>query len=327
MKARAIAQRSHLDGRRIAALVLACAAAVALCAAEPARGEELSDIPGSFADVGIGTAEMGMGGAAVAGATGASAIFWNPAGLAFTERGREFSLGYCDQMGLVPYSAASGVFRLTDDIAVGGGIIYSGDDVLSEATALVAAAGTITGIPLAGGRSIAVGATVRVRRASFGGDGSVDQEVTGSALGFGLDLGVAVPIAASTKAGFCVRDVVGALNWETSARGSYEEGVPANLTVGVAHEVLPSVSLEIDLEKALRLDRHDVILVGAELRLFEVAAVRGGFRRALEPGDLEEFSIGAGATVAAGTTSITVDAAYLIGHVENTLRIGVGFAM
>ncbi len=328
MEVLALAQRPSADERRLAALLVASGILlIALYTAAPASAGEVSDIPGAFADIGIGTAEMGMSGAAVAGAEGASALFWNPAGLALAERAREFSIGYCDQMGLVPYSAACGLFRLNDDYAVGAGIIYAGDDVLSETTALVALARTFPGPPWDADRPIAAGATVRTRWASFGNNESTGEQVTGTALGFALDVGAVVPLPGSAKAGVSARDVVGVLNWDSSTRGSYEEGVPTDLVVGVAHEPWENLSIEVDLEKALRLDRHDVILAGAELRIFEVAALRCGYRRALRPGKLEEFSLGAGATVTAGTTAITVDIAYLIGHVEDTLRIGVGFGM
>lgn len=328
MKVLALAQYPGAHERRMAAAAVASGVLlIAAFAAGSASAEEISDIPGAFADVGIGAAEMGMGGATVANAEGAGAIYWNPAGLVLAERGREFAIGYCDQMGLVPYSTACGAFRLSDEYAVGAGIVHAGDDVLTEVTALVAVARTFPGPPWAAGGPIAAGVTVRTRWASFGENRSTEGQVTGSALGFALDVGAVVPLTDRARAGVSARDVVGVLNWDSSTRGSYEEGVPTDLVVGVAYEPLGSLSIEFDLEKALRVDRHDVILAGAELRVFEVSVLRGGYRRALRPGELEEFSVGAGATVTAGTTAITVDVAYLIGHVEDTLRIGVGFGM
>ena len=118
MEARALAQRPQAEEYRLAALIVASGILlIAMIAAVPASAEEVSDIPGAFVDVGIGAAEMRMGGAAVAGSQGASAVFWNPAGLALADRGKEFAIAYCDQMGLVPYSAACGLWRLSDDYA------------------------------------------------------------------------------------------------------------------------------------------------------------------------------------------------------------------
>jgi hypothetical protein len=328
MKVVALAKRSVGTERWLATLaVWSAILLVAVFAARPASAEELSDIPGAFADVGIGAAEMGAGGATVARAAGAGAIHWNPAGLALAERGREFAIGYCDQMGLVPYSTASGMFRIGDDYAVGAGIVHAGDDVLTEVTVLAAVARTFPGPPWAADGPIAAGASLRTRWASFGDNASTEGQVTGSALGFALDVGAIVPLPGSAAAGVSVRDVAGVLNWDSSTRGSYEEGVPTTLVGGVAYRPWEKLTIELDLEKALRLDTNDLILAGAELRVFEVAVVRGGYRRELRPGELEEFSLGAGATVTAGTTAITVDVAYLIGRLEDTLRIGVGFGM
>jgi len=328
MKAQALARRPGTGDPRLATLIVASGVLlIAALAAGPASAEQVSDIPGAFADVGYGAAEMGTGGAAVARASGASALHWNPAGLALVERGREFAIGYCDQMGLVPYSTASGAFRLGDEYTLGAGIIHAGDDVLTEVTALVALARTFPGPPWAADTPVAAGATVRTRWASFGDNASTDDQVSGSALGFALDLGAVVPLPGSATAGLSARNVAGVLNWDSSTRGSYEEGVPTDLVGGVAYRPWENLTIEVDLEKSLRVDRHDVILAGAELRVFEAAALRGGYRRALRPGELEEFSVGAGATVTAGSNAITVDVAYLIGHVENTLRMGIGFGM
>jgi hypothetical protein len=328
MKSLAVVLDTGEHRRRLAAAVAASALIlVAALAALPASAEQISDVPGAFADVGIGAAEMGMGGARVAGGRGAGAIHWNPAGLALAERGREFAVGYCDQMGLVPYSSACALFRLGDVYSVGCGILHAGDDVLTEVTALAALAKTFRGPPWAADDPISAGATVRTRWASFGNNESTDEQVTGNAFGLALDVGAVVPLPGPATAGISARDVVGVLNWDSSARGSYEEGVPTDVVVGVAYEPSDNLSIEVDLEKALRLDRHDVILAGAELRVFGVAALRAGYRRALRPGELEELTVGGGATVTAGDTAITVDVAYLIGHVEDTLRIGVAFGM
>lgn len=304
--------------------VIAALAAAALLA-PPAGAERVSDIPGAFADVGIGAGEMGMGGAVVAGVEGASAVFWNPAGLARSERSREFAVTYCDQMGLVPYSAASGLFQLGDRYALGAGVVYSGDDALSETTVLVSLARRLPDAPWEKERPVTAGATVRTRWASFGNNESTHAQVTGSAFGLAVDVGAIVPVPGGLSLGVSARDVAGVLSWDSSARGTYDEGVPATLTLAVGSTPWHDLSVEVDLEKALHLDRRDMVLAGAELRLFRVAAIRGGYRRALPPGDLEEFSVGAGATVTAGTTAISVDVTYLLGHVDDTLRLGVAF--
>jgi len=291
-----------------------------------ADAAQVSDIPGAFADVGIGVAEMGAGGAAVATARGATSIFWNPAGLVGTRASKEFAVTYSEQMGLVPYSAASGAVRIGGRYVVGAGLIYSGDDVLSETTALFALARTLPGPPWAPGRGASVGLTVRTRWATFGRNESTEGQVTGSAFGGAIDVGTIVPLTRTLRFGAAGRDVLSLLKWDSSARGTYQENVPATLVFGLAARLRDGLAVEIDLDKSLYDDTDDVLLAGAELDVFSIAALRGGYRRALSPDGLEEFSVGAGVTVPAGSARVTLDAAYLIGRLENTLRLGARFS-
>ncbi len=85
--------------------------------------------------------------------------------------------------------------------------------------------------------------------------------------------------------------------------------------------------LEVDLDKALHSDVNDVVRAGAALTLFKVATLRGGYITRLPEGEPEEFSVGAGASFPAGATSMTLDVAYLFGHLDNTLRFSLGVAL
>ncbi|MFH1864504.1 MAG: hypothetical protein ABIK85_01350 [Candidatus Eisenbacteria bacterium] len=308
-----------------ATVTLAALAALSL-APGTASGEELSGIPGAFADVGIGAGAMGMGGAVVASVEGASALFWNPAGLGLTENPRELMIAYCDQMGLVPYSAGSALYRL-GDYTLGAGLLYSGDDALSETSALIGAAREFGAPPWAPGRATGVGATLRTRWASYGSNESVGEQVTGGALGLGLDIGALIPLTESTTLGLSGRDIVSLLNWDSSAAGSYGENVPTALSAGIAMRPHDHVLLEVDLEKALHADVRDVLRAGAEVTVFGVATLRGGYITMLPEGDTEEYSVGGGASFPAGATVMTLDVAYLFGHLDDTLRFSLGVAL
>jgi hypothetical protein len=327
MKATTLTVESSGGAARAVVLWVTAWAALAIAlSAGVARGDELSDIPAAFVDVGVGAGPMGMGGAVVAGSEGASSIFWNPAGLARGGRPKEVMLTYCDQMGLVPYSAAAGLFRL-GDYTFGAGIIYSGDDVLSETTGLLSAAREIVPSPWVADATIDAGVTLRTRWASFGDNASTEGQVTGSAMGVGLDIGAVVPVTPSVTIGVYSRDIVSSLNWDSSESGSYGENVPAALIMGAEMTARDNLTLEIDLDKSLRQDVSDVVAAGAELVLFDVAAVRAGYRTALPERELEEFSVGAGAGVMAGTTEITLDIAYLFGPLDGTLRLTLNIAL
>jgi len=327
MKARALtAERCGLTrGPCAAAVALSVLAAMSL-SAETARGGELSDIPGAFVDVGIGAGAMGMGGAVVASVDGASSLFWNAAGLGQAESSGELMVAYGDQMELIPYSAGAGL-RQWGDYTLGVGLLYSGDEVLSETSVLIGAAREFKVLPWAPDRAAGFGATLRTRWASYGNNESTGEQVTGSAMGLGLDVGTLIPLTDSATLGVAGRDVISMLNWDSSAAGSYGESVPAALVIGVAMRPHDRVLLEVDLDKALHRDANGIVRAGAELTLFGVACLRGGYVTTLSEDESDEFSIGAGATFPAGATVMTLDAAYLFGRLADTLRFSLGVAL
>jgi len=327
MKAGALtAERCGLTrGLWAATVALSVLAAMSL-GADTARGGELSDIPGAFVDVGIGAGAMGMGGAVVASVEGASSLFWNPAGLGRTDSSRELLVAYCNQMELVFYSAGAGLYRL-GDYTLGAGLLCSGDDVMSETSALIGVARKFKVLPWAADRAAGFGVTLRTRWASYGSNQSVGEQVTGSALGLGLDLGASIPLTESTTLGVSGRDIVSMLNWDSSAAGSYGENVPAALAMGIAVRPRDHLLLEVDLDKALHRDANDIVRAGAELTLFGMACLRGGYVTTLSEDEQDEYSIGAGATFPAGTTVMTLDVAYLFGRLDDTLRLSLGVAL
>jgi len=292
--------------------------------ASVAAASGLSDIPAAFVDVGIGAREMGMAGAAVASTSGPTAVFWNPARLADPAAGNGVALTHGEQMGLVPYSAAAGSWRASTNWIIGAGAIYSGDDALSEMTGVVSAARSFGSPAWLQGGDILAGLSLRARRASFGNNESSGAQVTGSAVGAAVDAGIVIPLAEGVSLGACGRDIVGVLNWDSSSSGAYEEGVPPALIVGLAFQILGDAVLEADLDKALSLDGRDLLALGLEVPVFDVAALRGGYRKDLGNRNLEEFSVGGGASVPAACAELELDVAYVFGELDDTLRLGVG---
>ncbi len=196
--------------------------------------------------------------------------------------------------------------------------------MLTETTILIAAAREIMATPWCAGKSIGVGVTARGRRASFGNNASTDGQVTGSASGFGLDAGALVPLTEAVTLGLSGRDIFNSLTWDSSVSGSYSENIPADLAIGIRAVPHGHVAVEVDIQKSLRLENPDRVFAGIELSLWDVADIRGGYRKVLASGDFDEYTLGAGASLGAGSMRLRVDVAYVFGQLENTMRFSLG---
>ncbi len=82
-----------------------------------------------------------------------------------------------------------------------------------------------------------------------------------------------------------LRDVMNKFSWNSSVRGSYNEGVPATLRFGGAYS-LDGVMIAFDLRKALHGDTANRAYIGVEKKLFESLVLRAGFSNNLGTADL-----------------------------------------
>ncbi len=322
--ARVAASGARVDasGARVAATITV---AFVLAIAGPSYAQDLSDIPAAFVDVGTGARAMGAGGAVVAADLGPESLFWNPAGIAPGRGSTEALVTHGEQMGLVPYSAAAASRSLGSGLVLGAALLHSGDEVMTETTMIIGAARGVSPAPwCAGDEPVRAGVVARARRATFGDNESTEGQVTGSATGFGVDVGLLVPLTDRATLGIVGRDVLNTLSWDSSASGSYSENVPAGLTLGLRTRPHEAVSVELDVDKSLRLDNPDRALLGVNLELWGVAWIRGGYRRTLAAGGADEYTAGAGASVRVGSVVWRVDVAYLFGELDDTMRFALG---
>ena len=129
-----------------------------------------------------------------------------------------------------------------------------------------------------------------------------------------------MPLTPIATLGVVSRDVISMVNWDTSSGGGCSEGAVPALIVGIALEPRNGLVFEIGLDESLYSDGRDTVSLGTEIRLFGIAALRGGYREDMTFSELEEYSPGAGAEIATGNALIDVDPGYLFGDTKNTLR-------
>lgn len=294
-----------------------------ILSAVPLKAEELSHIPGAYVDIGFGARPMGMGGAFTGLADDRNAVVWNPAGLLKSE-GSGISFMWAKQLGLIPYNYLSYSRSLSEKQRIGGALIFSGDDLLSESTAMVAYAVSMDKFHPRLSK-IAVAANLKIRWASFGNntDGDADR-VTGDAFGYGFDLGLMYFASNRLSFGMLYRDFLNGMSWSSSVSGDYSESVPAELSFGAAYRRSLNTVLTMDVRKSLYQDTDDRVLVGIEQRFFQLLLIRAGWGANLgSEYSNQEIAFGLGLNKQMKSFDFSFDFAYVLNDLKNTPRAGV----
>ena len=279
----------------------------------------LADGVGAFSAFksGIGARALAMGGAFVAVANDATAVVWNPAGLAQLNDTRLagmstdlYGLGITHQfIGAVTTFANLGIGLAWERGAVTGQVVDE-DGVAgsaftwNESTIVGTLATNIMDIGLAG-------ANVKYYMADSGlGD---------TASGFGFDLGVLVNLGDMFTIGISAVDLGGSkLSWTGGATdivsGLYKAGVAMKLVDGML-----VLATDLDFDGTNISDAH----VGVEFKIIKELALRAG---AVLTDNFKDyyFTIGAGINVA----GLYVDAAYALQQkLGNTLVLSAEFSL
>jgi hypothetical protein len=279
----------------------------------------LADGVGAFSAFksGIGARALAMGGAFVAVGDDATAMVWNPAGLAQLDDTRLggmstdlFGLGITHQfVGAVTTFANFGIGLGWERASVAGQQVdeegTAGDAFTwTEQAILGTLATNIMDIGLAG-------ANVKYYMADSGlGD---------TANGFGFDLGLLVNLGDIFAVGVTATDLAGTtISWDGGATdvvsGLYKAGMAMKLVDGML-----VLAADMDFDGTNLGDAH----VGMEFNIIEELALRGGIVLTNSFQDYY-FAVGAGINVA----GLYVDAAYILEEaLGNTLILSAEFSL
>ena len=279
----------------------------------------LADGTGAFSAFknGLGARALAMGGAFVAVADDATAVKWNPAGLAQVNDTRLsgmstdlFGLGITHQfVGATTMFADLGIGLSWERASVDSQEVDAGGDpgdsfTWTEQAILGTLAANIMDIGLAG-------ANVKYYMASSGLGETAD--------GFGFDLGLLVDLGEMFVIGVTACDLGGSkIAWNTGT----ENTVSALYKAGVAMKLVDDMLIlaaDMDFDGTNLGDAH----IGMEFKVIEELALRGGVVLANEFQDYY-FAVGAGISVA----GLSVDAAYLLDEtLGNTLILSAEFSL
>ena len=280
--------------------------------------QELANIPGVFLDVGYGARPMGLGGAYTAAANDAYSIIWNPAGLTQIQ-GQQASFYFTKQFNIIPYSMAVYANQpANSNWGHGEAVFVSGDDALRE-TMIYLGIGYKADRLLKG---LKLGTAIKYKNASFGENPNGGEgQITGGAIGFGLDFGALYTIQEKFVAGISVKNVFDVVSWNSSSMGVYTQNSPVRLIGGMVFQISPHYLIAVDMEKSLFLDTTNRLNLGMERVLFDILSLRGGAFQNLEPSADMNYNFGIGINYSQHSILFLVDAAYVVQEIENSLRI------
>ena len=279
----------------------------------------LADGVGAFSAFksGIGARALAMGGAFVAVADDATAMLWNPAGLAQLNDTRIggmstdlFGLGITHQfVGAVTTFANFGIGLGWERTSVASQVVDEEGEpgdlfTWNEQAILGTLATNIMDIGLAG-------ANVKYYMADSGLGDTAD--------GFGFDLGLLVNLGEMFAVGVTATDLGGTtVNWVGGSQdvvsGLYKAGMAMKLVDGML-----VLAADMDFDGTTLGDAH----VGMEFNIIKELALRGGV---VLTNSFQEyyFAVGAGINVA----GLYVDAAYMLEEaIGNTLVLSAEFSL
>jgi hypothetical protein len=283
----------------------------------------LADGAGAFSAFknGVGARALAMGGAFVAIADDATAVCWNPAGLAQSEDTRITGMS-TDQFGLGMVSRLF-VGATTSFSNIGIGLSWERVALTGKGTAADGTAGS-----LINWNESAIVGSLATNIMDIGLAGAnvkyymADTGVGNTASGFGFDLGILVKLGDMFMIGVNASDIGNTnLSWTSGATDAIDGVYTAGMAVSLVDGMLV---LATDLDFGMT-GLGDV-KVGIEFKVIEELALRGGVVLA-DNFQNPYFSAGAGINVA----GLSVDAAYVMKtpnpEFENTLVLSAEFSL
>ena len=289
-------------------LVIAVVAATWLLVLAPAAGVAAAEDPVGTAalfDVGMGARALGMGGAFVAVADDANAIYYNPAGLALID-GHDVTSMYSTLLGAGNYFGAGYAQKNIGAAVFGLLSTATGTDEYGNPTEEFGySEGT-----LAGGYAHAFGPF------ALGGAVKLYAQDAGASRGFGAtgDIGalITLPYLDGVRFGAVARNLIGSVKFQSGHTDNFDQ----SYVLGMSLKPLKGLTLAADYDIT-----HSIGRVGAEYRIVDAFAARAG---ATVNADRQwGFTAGAGFALA----NLRVDYAYQF-HAElpDSHWISLGFS-
>lgn len=296
----------------------------------PLQAQE-GNIQAAFIEDIVGARAWGLGGAYRTLVNDANSLIWNPAGLADIKGKNSLTLDHVELMEFFSYSYLGYAHRLNDRWSLGTGLLYSGDEIMSEFVGYLSVGidGSVIGDAFFNGtipkEMISVGISNKILYSSYGKNDPLPDlppylqghQVSGSALGYALDLGFKVSPSHSDHFSLTIKNILSHVTWDSdneagTALGRYYESLPLTTIVGYARQQ-DRLTFAVELDKSLYSDVEDNLHLGMEYQLLREFALRAGYAQELVTADSQRLALGAGFNIDMETLPfLRFDIAYLI---------------
>ncbi|MFQ5651095.1 MAG: PorV/PorQ family protein [bacterium] len=302
-----------------------------------------------FLEIGVGSRATGMGGAFVAIANDATALYWNPAGITHLQS-NEVVLVHTEWLADINFDFAGLVLPVGNFGTLGAMItVLSTDDLPErtidepEGTGNFFSVGDLA-IGVTYSRKLtdrfAIGATVkyinqRISQMSANGF-AIDFGTTFDTGLYGLRIGAALSNF-GTDMKLSGKDALVFVDIDPSKSGNNDRvearldtdswPLPLNFQVGVAKDVLSHSNnrLTLAVDFVHPTDNTESLNLGFEYEIWKTVRLRGGYRNLLIDDGEETFTFGGGiSTHFLGNVSLKLDYAYAdFGRLNNTQRFSL----
>jgi len=276
-----------------------------------------------FLKIGMGARALGMGGAFSAIADDATAVYWNPAGLAAVssdEVNFDFAKYFQDvNIGQAAYTRKVGAGQM------GVGLTYLIVPSIekrdtNDAVGVVPSQGTFNASDAA--LSVAYARKNAIPSLIDDVDGGAAFKVIRSAIGSKSAIAVAVDLGATVRAKNGMRFALGVQNLGTPMKfDKVSDPLPLSLRAGAAYEPVKALTLGLTLDQYL-IDQKFYAAFGGEYWLRDALALRAGYRYGYDTihlGAMTGISLGIGIKV----NGLGLDYAYVpFGDLGDTHRFG-----
>jgi len=241
------------------------------------------------------------------------ASIWNPAGLIWMPGNHDFMFDHTDLLGIVSYNFAGYSHRFDPGLVSALGASYSGDDAFSEITFYFTTAVSMEKLlsictqPSSIFKRLNLGLSLKYIGCFYGenssgsyiDDNELDHQISGDAMGYGLNLGLVYQINDHNRIGLNCRNLINDIWWHSrnevgTAKGKYRESLPLELTFGYSF-CIDRFILSCDYNTLLSSETDDKICLGGEFNFFEqLFSLRMGYSQEAFSANNKQFSFGTG---------------------------------